>query len=95
MESYMRPEGTDAHYMIPLVPLPMMVFGMMAAFMFGAMFGAMMGRRRQMMMHGGYGKPWMMHGGMRGHHHHGEGSPACCCDPHSDWPKSEVPPMEP
>jgi len=58
------------------VPVPMAVFGVLIAFMFGRSMGetghgdwsAGMGR----------GKPWMK-GGMRHHHHHGAGTTACCC----------------
>jgi hypothetical protein len=75
---------------IPFVPLPMAMFGMMTAFVCGAMFGAMVSHKRRMMMHGGHGGP-IMHGGMKSHHHHGEGSPACC-EPHGDWPRT--PPTE-
>ena len=54
---------------IPFVPLPMVI----VAFLVGMMFGVMMGRRREMMMHGGMqGMPGMhgggMHGGMHGMH---------------------------
>jgi len=73
---------------VPFVPLPMMVFGMMMAFM----FGMMMGRKSHMMMHAGHG-PMMLHGGMRGHHHHGEG-PACR-ESHDEWSAAHTPPMEP
>jgi hypothetical protein len=71
---------------IPLVPLPLVVFG----FLIGIMFGVMIGRKRQMMMQSGgwHGeKPWMHHG-MRGHHHHGEGGPACM-KMHGNWPTPE------
>lgn len=86
--------------MPPLVPLPMVVFAAMAGFMFGLMFGTVMGRHREMApagwqggwhggphgMHGMHGgkPPWMKHG-MKGHHHHGEGSPACW-ESHEEWP---------
>jgi hypothetical protein len=73
---------------IPLVPLPMAVCGMVIAFVCGATLGKMMSHKRGM-MRGGFGGP-MMHGGMKGHHHHGEGSPACC-EPHGEWPSPEVP----
>ena len=89
MESCNRPEGMR----IPLVPLPMALFGMVVHFMFGVAFGMLLASRKQEIMHGGHGGMGM-HGGMRHHHHHGEGSPACC-DQHSEWPKLDVPPIEP
>jgi len=83
---------------VPLVPLPMVI----VAFMLGMMFGVIVGRKREMMMHGGvqgmHGHMHGMHGGgMHGmkpwmahgtkpHHHHGEGSPACR-EEHTDWPQ--------
>ena len=80
---------------IPFVPLPMVI----VAFLVGMMFGVILGRKREMMMHGGmhggmhgmhgggmHGmKPWMARG-MKPHHHHGEGSPACR-EEHTDWPQ--------
>jgi len=81
--------------MVPMVPLPMAVFGVIVAFMFGATLGMMMGRKREMVMARGNwqgGRPWMRHG-MKHHHHHGEGSPACC-ESHSDWPATEAAPLD-
>jgi hypothetical protein len=65
---------------------------MMMAFVCGAMLGTMMSHKRGMMMRGGSRGP-MMHRGMKGHHHHGEGSPACC-ESHSEWPSPAVSPDE-
>jgi hypothetical protein len=78
---------------IPVVPLPMAMFGMVIAFVCGAMLGTMMSHKRGMMMQGGHSGR-MMHGGMKGHHHHGEGSAACCCEPHGEWQSPEAPPAE-
>jgi hypothetical protein len=80
---------------IPLVPLPMAVLGMMMALM----FGMIMGRKREMMMHGGQGGMMkhgsqggmMMHGSKKHHHHHGDGA-ACCCEQPGDRPEPEAPP---
>jgi hypothetical protein len=93
-----KQEGIDSPGMtwprMLLVPLPMAMFGVVVAFMFGATLGMVMGRKREMMMRTGCegGKPWM-HRGMKRHHHHGDGSPACR-ESHDDWPRSEMPPTD-
>lgn len=100
MNGWMGSEGNGSPgMMVPMVPLPLMMVGVIFAFMCGAMFGMMMGRKREMMMQGGWqgggwhgGKPWMQHG-MRAHHHHGEGAPACR-EWHGEWPKPETAPLD-
>jgi len=62
------------------VPIPMAMFGVLIAFMFGATCGTMWGKKQGMM---GGGRHHRM-GWQRGHHHHGRGTPACCCEPHSE-----------
>jgi hypothetical protein len=89
METFGKPNGADRVGMMcagmPSVPLPMAVVGMVIAFMLGATIGMAKSRRHEMMphhMHEG-GKPWMGRG-MKGHHHHGDGS-AACCERHEGW----------
>jgi hypothetical protein len=76
---------------VPFVPLPMAMFGAVVAFMFGATVGVTICRKRDMMMHGGmhHQKHWMQPG-MRSHHHHGEGAPACR-EWHGEAPSPESP----
>jgi hypothetical protein len=79
----------SAGSMMPLfLPVPMAVFGVAVAFMFGATLGMRMGEKRSMMAGRGACGPWM--GGMGGrdpmmsamaHHHHGNGAPCCCEQP--------------
>jgi hypothetical protein len=79
--------GTQGRPSPLFLPVPMAVFGVLIAFMFGMTLGMMKGSKHSMgeMSHGGSpggwepGKPWMK-GAMRHHHHHHGGSPACCCD---------------
>ncbi len=66
------------------IPLPMAMFGMFVAFMFGATLGMLMGKKHGMMAGGGsYGMGWKK----RRHHHHGFGMPACC-EQHSEMQES-------
>ena len=67
------------------IPIPMAMFGMLTAFMFGANVGMMMGRKHPMMEgHGGGPDPMAWKHkmarlkAMKNHHHHGDGS-ACMC----------------
>jgi len=102
MNGFMRSEG-DSPSMpcmrVPLIPLPIALFGTVVAFMFGATLGIAVSRRREMMMQGGMhgemhgGKPWM-HRGMKPHHHHGHGTPACC-EQHDEWRSPETMAREP
>lgn len=62
------------------VPIPMAMFGVLIAFMFGATLGTMWGRKQGMM---GGGRHHRM-GWRRGHHHHGYGMAACCCEPQGE-----------
>jgi hypothetical protein len=73
---------------VPLIPAP----AAFVALLFGVMIGVMIGRKKSMMMHGmghgmscggdAWGDWWerkKMMGAMTGHHHHGDGMPACGC----------------
>jgi hypothetical protein len=82
--------GDDHQMTIPLIPAPVAFFAMM----FGLAIGIMIGHKKSM-MHGmgpgriggmGCGDAWgdwaarkKMMGGWSGHHHHGDGMPACGC----------------
>ena len=75
------------------LPVPMAIFGVVVAFMFGVLVGSAVSRKRAMMMSGGWS------GGMhskhiRGHHHHGHGALACR-ERHDDWPRTTVVDAEP
>lgn len=86
---------------VPFVPLPVAFVTMFFGFICGVMVGKAISHKRDMMMGGGMGQPmmqggWggpMMHHGMKGHHHHGEGSPACR-EWHGGWPAESTPPEE-
>jgi hypothetical protein len=71
------------------VPIPMAMFGMLVACMFGATMGAMMSRKGAM-RHGKMGSHGWRHRGM--HHHHGDSMPACGC---GEWKtEPEARPLE-
>lgn len=79
------------------IPAPMAAFGMIIAFMFGALIGAGMVKKRMMMarMYGGGMHEGGMHGGswkqgkMMHHHHHGWGMPSCR-EQHEAWPEKSA-----
>jgi len=58
------------------IPIPMAFFGVLISFMFGFTVGSMAGKKQAMSFAGSWRKHAMGPGGM-GHHHHGEGTPAC------------------
>lgn len=69
------------------LPVPMAIFGVIVAFMFGVLIGSAASRRRAIMSGGWSGGMHDKHSkhGIRGHHHHGYGAPACR-EWHDDWP---------
>ena len=71
------------------IPMPMAMFGMCVAFMFGATIGLMMGKKHSMMGQPmGWGKHKMMwHKGR--HHHHGFGMPPCGCQDQGETPEMQ------
>lgn len=83
------------------IPIPMAMFGMCVAFMFGATIGTIWGKKHGMATNGGRG--WMHYKGWKqgmgwkkwgmGHHHHGYGSPPCC-ELHESVPDTEPAPEE-
>ena len=85
-------KGGGGHGAMPLlfIPIPMAMFGMLTAFMFGATLGMLMGRKHSMM--GGPGHRMMMwKKGM--HHHHGMGGP--CMMAHGEMPEMQGEEAEP
>lgn len=91
----MTGRGGQHQTAMPLIPAPMAFFAMMFGLAIGVMIGrkkAMMHGMHPGMMHGmgrspccgdeGWGD-WAarkkMMGGWSGHHHHGDGMPACGC----------------
>ncbi len=76
------------------IPIPMAMFGVLTAFMFGASLGAMLGRKHAAMGTSGHGMmAWKHPMGMgtmgMGHHHHGAG-PSCRCDDGSEGSSETV-----
>ena len=69
------------------IPLPMAMFGVVIAFMFGTTIGTMMGAKRGMMAaSGGHGGGKMWRHRRMDHHHHGYGMPPCKCgEPKQEW----------
>jgi hypothetical protein len=65
---------------VMFLPAPMAFFGVLVAFMFGAVMGALLGKKKMMMMGAMGGKRW----GKGMHHHHGFGMAPCRCEPASE-----------